>query len=211
MILSTCWILLQVDFYFRKRDNIMSETIPFDQNSYVQFPTGRISLADVQIIFKTMPYELDYVNADDQYVWYSPNPWRDDDRLQQRLNHSVLGCHPQRVVPMVKQVLKILHSGEKDMVESPQIMNGHRTLIRYYAIRDQNRHYLGALQVTEDVEHICQLAEHNTFARGIVEGQIVDGVTTASISGKGKAFTDSTTSASGTKQKPDDTTGASQH
>lgn len=155
--------------------------IPFQADSFVQFPTGRVSLEDVHAIFKTMPYELDYVNADDQYVWYSPNSWRDDNRLQQRLNHSVLGCHPKRVVPMVKKVLGLLHSGEKDMVESPQVVDGHRTLIRYYAIRDAAGNYLGALQVTEDVEHICQLSEQHAFEHGIVEGQVVDGVTTASI------------------------------
>ncbi|WP_267201225.1 PAS domain-containing protein [Limosilactobacillus kribbianus] len=179
----------------------MPETIPFADNSYIQFPTGRVSLAEVHAIFKTMPYELDYVDANDQYVWYSPNPWRDDDRLQQRLTHSVLGCHPDRVVPMVKQVLKMLHTGERDMVESPQVMDGHRTLIRYYAIRDQDNHYLGALQVTEDVEHICQLCEQDVFTHGIVEGQVVDGVTTASITGEDQSKEK--------PAKPDATTGAS--
>lgn len=158
--------------------------IPFAHDTYVQFPSGRISLEDIAAIFHTMPYELDYVNANDEYIWYSPNAWRDDNRLQQRLNHPVLGCHPQRVVPMVKKVLELLRSGEKDMVESPQIMNGHRTLIRYYAIRDQQNNYCGALQVTEDVEHICQLFEQDAFAHGIVDGQVVDGITTASITAK---------------------------
>lgn len=155
--------------------------IPFQADSFVQFPTGRVNLEDIHAIFKTMPYELDYVNAADQYIWYSPNPWRDDERLQQRLNHSVLGCHPKQVVPMVKKVLSLLHSGEKDMVESPQVMDGHRTLIRYYAIRNAAGDYLDALQVTEDVEHICQLGEQHTFEHGIVEGQVVDEATTASI------------------------------
>lgn len=173
----------------------MANDIPFHSNSFVQLPTGRISLADIHAIFATMPYELDYVNSADQYVWYSPNPWRDDGRLQKRLTHNVRGCHPQRVVPMVEHVLATLRSGQQEMVESPQIMNGHRTLIRYYAIRDQDGHYLGALQVTEDVEHICQLSEQDAFAHGIVEGQVVDGVTTASIN----------------HNRADGTTGASQH
>ncbi|MGM9906639.1 PAS domain-containing protein [Limosilactobacillus sp.] len=158
--------------------------IPFQADSFVQFTTGRVRLEDIHAIFKAMPYELDYVNADDQYIWYSPNPWRDDDRLQQRLTHSVLGCHPQRVVPMVKKVISLLRSGEKDMVESPQVMNGHRTLIRYYAIRNTVGDYLGTLQVTEDVEHICQLGEQHAFEHGIVEGvPVADGITTASING----------------------------
>jgi DUF438 domain-containing protein len=162
----------------------MSQELPFEPEMYVVFPSGRLALADIAAIFHTMPYELDFVNEHDEYVWYSPNSWRDDHRLQKRLNHSVLGCHPQRVVPYVKKVLASLHTGKQDMVESPQVMNGHRTLIRYYAIRDKDGHYRGTLQVTEDVEHICQLCEQDTFNHGIVEGQVTDGVTTASINEK---------------------------
>lgn len=162
----------------------MPQELPFKPEMYVAFPSGRLALADIAAIFRTMPYELDFVNERDEYVWYSPNSWRDDQRLQKRLNHSVLGCHPQRVVPYVKRVLASLHNGQQTMVESPQVMDGHRTLIRYYAIRDKDGHYRGALQVTEDVEHICQLCEQDTFNHGIVEGQVTDGVTTASISEK---------------------------
>lgn len=80
----------------------------------------------------------------------------------------------------------MLKTEEKDMVESPQIMDGQRTLIRYYAIRKPNGHYLGALQVTENVEHICRLCEQHTFEHGIVEGQVVDGVSSASINENGR-------------------------
>lgn len=153
---------------------------PVWNDGYIEFNSGRLSCRDVDALFRTMPYELDYINADDQYVWYSPNPWRDDGRLQQRLNHNVNGCHPKRVLPMVHDVIAQLKSGKKDMIESPQIMNGDRTLIRYYAVRTVNDHYLGTLQVTEDVEHIAQLTEQHAFEHGIVEGRIPDATTGAS-------------------------------
>ncbi|KRL27087.1 NADPH-dependent FMN reductase [Limosilactobacillus frumenti DSM 13145] len=153
---------------------------PILNNAYINFYSGKLSLEEVDALFRTMPYELDYINADDQYEWYSPNPWRDDDRLHQRLNHHVYGCHPKRVLPMVKQVLQLLKSGKKDMLESPQIMDGKRTLIRYYAVRAVNGHYLGTLQVTEYVEHIAQLTEQHAFEHGIVEGKVPDAITSAS-------------------------------
>lgn len=180
----------------------MSQTVSFPDDAYVIFPSGKVSVKALDAIFQTMPYELDYLDRDDHYRWYSPNPWRDDDRLQQRLNHHVFGCHPQRVVPLVKQVLTRLKSGQQDVVESPQVMDGHRTLIRYYAIRDRNHDYLGTLQVTEDVEHICRLCEQDTFAHGIVEGKIVDGITTASINDH---------SVNKQRDQPDGTTSPSRH
>lgn len=60
-------------------------------------------------------------------------------------------------------------------------MDSHRVLIRYYAIRDAQNQYLGALQVTEDVERICELCEAHDFEHGIVDGKIIDGVSAASI------------------------------
>ena len=50
-----------------------------------------------------------------------------------------------------------------------------------YAICDAQNQYLGALQVTEDVERICELCEAHDFEHGIVDGKIIDGVSAASI------------------------------
>ena len=108
----------------------MSTELTFERGA-ITFFSGRLTLKEAAAIFAHMPYELDYVNKNDEYVWYSPNPWRDNDRLQKRLTHSVLGCHPKPVQPLVKQVLKALHTGTKDVVESPQVMGSHRVLIRY--------------------------------------------------------------------------------
>ena len=74
-----------------------------------------------------------------------------------------------------------MHTGTKDVVESPQVVGGHHVLIRYYAIRDAQNQYLGALQVTEDVERICELCEAHDFEHGIVDGKIIDGVSAASM------------------------------
>lgn len=170
-------------------------------DAVVQLPSGKVSLKAIDGIFATMPYELDFIDFDDNYQWYSPNPWRDDSRLQKKLGGSVLNCHPERVVPMVQQVLELLRSGKRDVVVSPQIMDGRRVLIRYYAVRDRhdNQKYLGTLQVTEDVEEICKLNDQKAFEQGIVEGKII----TPPVSG----IIDGSTGAS----QSDASTGASQH
>lgn len=52
-----------------------------DLDGMVSLPSGKISLRQVNALFTTLPYELDFIDADDNYQWYSPNPWRDDKRL----------------------------------------------------------------------------------------------------------------------------------
>lgn len=85
------------------------------------------------------------------------------------------------------------------MVESPQIIKEHRVLIRYYGVWDPNDQdkYLGALQVTEDVERICQLNDQDAFHHGIVEGKIITPPVSGIIDGStGASEYDGTTSAS---------------
>lgn len=62
-------------------------TEPTFERGAITFFSGRLTLKEAAAIFAHMPYELDYVNKNDEYVWYSPNPWRDNDRLQKRLTH----------------------------------------------------------------------------------------------------------------------------
>lgn len=172
---------------------------PDNLDGVVKLPTGTVSLKAIDAIFATMPYELDFIDAYDNYQWYSPNPWRDNNRLDKRLGDTVLNCHPERVVPMVQQVLELLHSGKRDVVESPQIMDGQRVLIRYYAVRDRHdkKKYLGTLQVTENVEKICKLNDQKAFQQGIVEGRIITPPVSGIIDGStGASQTDASTGAS---------------
>lgn len=168
-------------------------------DAVVKLPTGKVSLKDIDSIFATMPYELDFIDANDNYQWYSPNPWRDNDRLDKKLGGTVLNCHPERVVPMVQQVLELLRSGKRDVVESPQIMDGKRVLIRYYAVRDRHdsNKYLGTLQVTENVEKIIKMNDDDAFHQGIVEGHIITPPVSGVIDGStGASQTDASTGAS---------------
>lgn len=44
---------------------------PFMEDAEVKFGSGRLSLSEIDAFFRTMPYELDYINADEEYVYYS--------------------------------------------------------------------------------------------------------------------------------------------
>ena len=136
---------------------------PTISDAYINFPTGRLSLKEVQQIFSTIPFEIDLVDSSDRFAWYSDKPNREHVRNVASLNEPVTECHPPKAVPIVMQIINSFRDGKKDVVTRPLWMNGHRSLIQYYALRDIDGHYLGTIEFTGSVEYILNLFEQGAW------------------------------------------------
>ncbi|EEW54455.1 NAD(P)H-dependent oxidoreductase [Limosilactobacillus antri] len=152
--------------YIQVFENIDEEEVhmsikrPTISDAYINFPTGRLSLKEVQQIFSTIPFEIDLVDSSDRFAWYSDKPNREHVRSVASLNEPVTECHPPKAVPVVTKIINSFRDGEKDVVTRPLWMNGHRSLIQYYALRDVDGHYLGTIEFTGSVEYILNLFEN---------------------------------------------------
>ncbi|MCD7131306.1 NAD(P)H-dependent oxidoreductase [Limosilactobacillus agrestis] len=142
----------------------MSVKQPTISEAYINFPTGRLTLKEVQQIFSTIPFELDLIDSTDHFVWYSDKPNREHVRNVASLGETVQECHPPLAVPTVMKIINSFRNGEKDVVTRPLWMNGHRSLIQYYALRDVNGHYLGTIEFTGSVEYILNLFENGAWS-----------------------------------------------
>ena len=144
-------------------EQLMSVKRPMIEDAYVSFPTGRLSLREVQAIFNTIPFEIDLIDADDRFAYYSDKPNREHVRNVNQLGETYSECHPPKAVPAVKAIIDSFKNGTKDVVARPLMMNGHRVLIRYYALRDVDGHYLGTIEFTGSVDDILKLAENGAW------------------------------------------------
>lgn len=190
---------------------------PLISEAFVQFPTGKLSLQQIQQIFSTMPFEVDFIDATDHFSWFSDKAERVHVRSVNSLGKTVQECHPPLAVPAVEKIISSFKSGEKNLVERCLTLQGHKILIRYYAIRDVNGHYLGTMEFTGNVDHLYELFKNGSFAADVTTG----------ASKKAADSTDSTDAATGASQldtaasaqpttstapaAPDTTPGASQH
>lgn len=136
---------------------------PAISDAYINFPTGRLTLKEVQQIFSTIPFEIDMVDSSDRFTWYSDKPNREHVRSVASLNEPITECHPPKAVPFVTQIINSFRDGKKDVVTRPLWMNGHRSLIQYYALRDVDGHYLGTIEFTGSVEYILNLFEKGAW------------------------------------------------
>ncbi len=153
-----------------KGEHNMAVKQPTISDAYIQFPTGRLSLKEVQQIFSTIPFEIDLIDSTDHFAWFSDKPNREHVRNTASLGETVQECHPPMAVPAVMSIINSFREGKKDVVTRPLWMNGHRSLIQYYALRDINGHYLGTIEFTGSVEYILNLFENGAWSKDATTG-----------------------------------------
>lgn len=143
---------------------------PTISDAYINFPTGRLTLKEVQQIFSTIPFEVDLIDSTDHFAWFSDKPNREHVRNTASLGETFQECHPPMAVPAVMSIINSFREGKKDVVTRPLWMNGHRSLIQYYALRDINGHYLGTIEFTGSVEYILNLFENGAWSKDATTG-----------------------------------------
>nr|WP_270529365.1 NAD(P)H-dependent oxidoreductase [Limosilactobacillus vaginalis] len=143
---------------------------PTISDAYINFPTGRLTLKEVQQIFSTIPFEVDLIDSTDHFAWFSDKPNREHVRNTASLGETVQECHPPMAVPAVMSIINSFREGKEDVVTRPLWMNGHRSLIQYYALRDINGHYLGTIEFTGSVEYILNLFENGAWSKDATTG-----------------------------------------
>ena len=75
------------------------------------------------------------------------------------LDRSTYECHPERVKPMVQQLLDDFKSGARDYMEVWTPNDDHPVRVLYFAVRDEQGRYLGAAELVEDFTSVKERFE----------------------------------------------------
>jgi len=125
---------------------------------------GRLNLEEINAIFNTVPFDMTFVDASDRVKFVSSGAERIFDRPPSVLNRPVHLCHPPQSVDIVMDIIADLRSGKKDHEDFWINFRGKMVHIRYYAIRNAQREYLGVLEVTQNITEIQQLKGEKRLA-----------------------------------------------
>jgi DUF438 domain-containing protein len=134
-----------------------SNPLPDTSESYLDLGTGRLSLEQVDMIFRHLPVDLSFVDSDGFVRYYSETPDRIFPRTPGAIGRHVTNCHPPKSVHMVEEILAAFSAGERDVAEFWIQMGDRFVHIRYFAVRDPGGAYLGCLEVSQDVTGIRAL------------------------------------------------------
>jgi hypothetical protein len=124
----------------------------------IHLPSGSLTLDQLLGIFRTLPVDVTFVDADDRVRFFSTGPDRVFARSAAILGRRVQHCHPPQSVGTVERILDDLRAGRQNVAEFWITLGERFVHIRYFAVRDEVGAYLGTLEVTQDATRIRALA-----------------------------------------------------
>jgi hypothetical protein len=123
----------------------------------IRLPSGVFSPEQLNGIFRALPVDVTFVDAEDRVRFFSPGPKRVFARSAAILGRKVQHCHPPQSVGSVERILADFREGRQDVAEFWIQLRGQFVHIRYFAVRSEAGAYLGTLEVTQDVTGIRAL------------------------------------------------------
>lgn len=167
-----------------ERDGLlMAEVNPFIKDAVVQFQTGALSLKQIEAIFNVLPFDIDFIDVNDRFKWFSNKPNREHVRSTSQLQDTLQQLHPGTAAARAQAVIDSFKKGEKQHVEIPLNVDGKLIDINYYAVRDNKGEYLGTIEYTGTINHLKELIDQGAWKQDVTTGASKDGETHSSEKG----------------------------
>jgi PAS domain S-box-containing protein len=131
--------------------------IPFALEGILQFENGSLSKREVEVVLDSLPVDITFIDENDTVRYFNKAEKRIFLRTKAVIGRKVQLCHPEKSVHIVNRILESFKNGKKDVAEFWIQMNNRLVHIRYFAIRNKNRKYLGTLEVTQDLTDIKKI------------------------------------------------------
>src|SRR5690606_14031716 len=135
------------------KSNITAIT-PENSQTNAHFDEGYMSIEQVNLLCKTMPLDITYVDENDKVIFYN----RGEERLFPRspgiIGREVKFCHPPKSVGTVLKILEEFRKGNRNDASFWINIKNRLIYIRYFAVRDANRNYKGVIEISQDITEI---------------------------------------------------------
>ncbi len=123
----------------------------------IQLSVGALRVSEIDMILKSLPVDISYVDESDRVRYYSDTPERVFPRSPGIIGRTVQNCHPPRSVHMVQEIVRAFKAGERDRAEFWLTIKDRFIHIAYLALRDDAGRYRGVLEVGQDGTHLRSL------------------------------------------------------
>jgi DUF438 domain-containing protein/uncharacterized protein (DUF2249 family) len=130
---------------------------PIQEDQILDVSTGKLTLEQINLIFKHLQIDLSYVDENEIVKFYSDTQHRVFPRSAGVIGRKVQNCHPRESVENVEAIIEAFRKGEQDEAEFWLEMGDKFIYIIYNAVRDGNGKFRGVLEMMQDVTHIRSL------------------------------------------------------
>lgn len=118
---------------------------------------GDLSISQIDMMLKSLPVDITFVDENDTVCYYSETPERVFKRTPAIIGRKVQNCHPPASVDKVIEIVEDFRAGKRDVAEFWIEMGGKFIHIRYFPMHDAKGNYRGTLEVSQDVTGIRKL------------------------------------------------------
>lgn len=121
--------------------------------------SGSLTLRQITGILDALPLGVTFVDADGivRYVSQGQPSLTCHDKII--VGRRFANCHPPAGVPAVEKILESFKSGAQNEQVFRITIGQRRMLVRYIAVRDPSGNYLGALEVSQNIESLLSLMD----------------------------------------------------
>ncbi len=143
--------------YIHPSEDFTKREMTFSLDNTSHFDEGYMTVEQVNLMFKTMPLDLTFVDENDKVIFYNRGEERVFPRSAGIIGREVKFCHPPKSVGTVLKILEEFKKGTKN--ESSFWINFKERLIyiRYFAVRDANKNYKGVIELSQDITDIKKI------------------------------------------------------
>ncbi|MDC7225329.1 MAG: PAS domain-containing protein [Spirochaetales bacterium] len=136
-------------------------SIKMDNEKTVRFPTGELTLKQIEMVFNHLPVDITFVDENDKVRYFSSPEERIFPRTVGIIGRNVQDCHPHESVGVVGRIVDSFKSGERNDASFWLRMGSMYVLIKYFAVRDYEGNYQGVLEVSQEISDIKKLEGEN--------------------------------------------------
>lgn len=136
---------------------------PVGKNAVFDVATGKLTLEQINLLFRHLPVDLSYVDENELVKFYSDTAHRIFPRSANVIGREVKNCHPAKSVHIVEEIVEKFRSGEQSQAEFWINKPGLFIYVIYTAVRDENGKFRGVLEMMQDCTHIRELEGSRTL------------------------------------------------
>ncbi|QQB74517.1 PAS domain-containing protein [Fusobacterium canifelinum] len=134
-----------------------------NQSSELDVAMGKMTLEQINLVFKHLPVDITYVDENEIVKFYSDTAHRVFPRSKNVIGRDVKNCHPRKSVHIVEEIIEKFRSGEQDFAEFWINKPGLFIYISYSAVKDENGKFRGILEMMQDCTKIRSLEGSQTL------------------------------------------------
>jgi len=134
-----------------------------DTNKVFDVAMGKLTLDQINLVYKHLPIDLAYVDENEIVKFYSDTKHRVFPRSKNVIGRDVKNCHPKSSVHVVEEIINKFRSGEESFTEFWINKPEKFIYICYVAVRDDAGNFKGVLEMMQDCTHIRSLQDSRTL------------------------------------------------